>query len=188
MHKTRSRSPNKHSEKVSSTPQKPHEEPVFLNVYDLLRLNDFTKTVGLGVYHTGIEVYGVEYGFTGRSSSRSGIFEMTPRNDAELNESCYFNRSILLGATQLTPAQVKEVISQLGRCYRGQYYHLTNFNCNHFSNALAEFLCGQGIPSWVNRVANIITHVPILNHLLPKDVINTRNHGRKASVQLTRPS
>lgn len=39
--------------------------PVMLNVYDLTTQNDWTYHCGIGVFHTGVEVYGVEYAFGG---------------------------------------------------------------------------------------------------------------------------
>ena len=38
-------------------------EPVILNVYDMFWTNDYTSNVGVGVYHSGLEVYGREYAY-----------------------------------------------------------------------------------------------------------------------------
>ena len=38
-------------------------EPVILNIYDMFWTNDYTANVGLGVYHSGLEVYGREYAY-----------------------------------------------------------------------------------------------------------------------------
>jgi hypothetical protein len=39
--------------------------PVIVNVYDLSPQNKYTYGCGLGIFHSGVEVYGVEYAFGG---------------------------------------------------------------------------------------------------------------------------
>ncbi len=48
---------------------------VFCNVYDLSPANDYGWSVGIGAFHSGIEVYGVEYSF----GSGGGVFASTPK-------------------------------------------------------------------------------------------------------------
>jgi len=38
---------------------------VWVNVYDLMPQNSWTYWCGVGVFHTGVEVYGIEYAFGG---------------------------------------------------------------------------------------------------------------------------
>ncbi|XP_020803424.1 desumoylating isopeptidase 2 [Drosophila serrata] len=142
-----------------------HKEPVLLNVYDLCNLNDYTIAVGLGVFHSGIQVYGTEYGFGGHDlPATTGIFEMEPCNyKGELRDSFRFRQSILLGYTRLSRVEVQRIVDRLGRRqFSGRAYHLVSHNCNHFSIKLADILCGRPIPGWVNRLANLISRVPFL--------------------------
>ena len=40
---------------------------VFLNVYDLSEQNDYLYWCGFGVFHTGVEVFGSEFAYGGRT-------------------------------------------------------------------------------------------------------------------------
>lgn len=117
-----------------------NREPVILNVYDMLWTNDYTRNIGLGVYHSGVEVYGSEYGFGGHQLPFSGIFEICPKSHAQLGEQFRFGESIVIGFTEFTEEEVRHIIDELGKQFRGDRYHLMNNNCNHFSSNLAQVL------------------------------------------------
>ena len=51
-------------------------EPVILNIYDMFWTNDYTGNLGVGVYHSGLEVYGREYAYGGHPFPFSGIFDI----------------------------------------------------------------------------------------------------------------
>lgn len=143
--------------------------PVYLNVYDMYWLNDYASSIGVGVFHSGIEVYGTEYAYGGHPFPFSGIFENTPQDADELGENFRFRERILLGQTDFTAEDVQKIIQQLGHEYRGDKYHLISKNCNHFSSQLSKTLTGQELPSWINRLANISGSLPFLEKWIPQE-------------------
>lgn len=135
--------------------------PVFLNVYDLAPQNAWTLWCGVGVFHTGVEVYGVEYAFGGHEYDVSGVFATNPR---EAPGAVLFREAVPMGETDLTPQQVQALVQRMGEAYKGNRYHLLQSNCNHFASDLCVQLVGRAPPGWVNRLAGIAV---ALHCLLP---------------------
>ncbi|KAE9413433.1 hypothetical protein Angca_010114, partial [Angiostrongylus cantonensis] len=132
-------------------------------------LNDYASNIGFGIFHSGIEVYGVEYSYGGHPYAFSGVFENSPQDAEELGENFKFRQCIVIGETSFTPTAVHELIKSLGQEYRGDRYHLISRNCNHFSAVLAKALTGKDIPTWINRLANFSGSIPFLERCLPQE-------------------
>ncbi|KAL5783041.1 hypothetical protein ACOSP7_008070 [Xanthoceras sorbifolium] len=125
--------------------------PVYLNVYDLTPINGYAYWFGLGIYHSGVQVHGVEYGFGAHDHSTTGIFEVEPKQCPGFT----FRKSILIGRTDLGPREVRVFMEKLAEEYSGNTYHLITKNCNHFCNDVCLKLTKKPIPRWVNRLARL---------------------------------
>ncbi|XP_020872819.1 deSI-like protein At4g17486 [Arabidopsis lyrata subsp. lyrata] len=125
--------------------------PVYLNVYDLTPMNVYGYWLGIGIYHSGLEVHGVEYGYGAHEHSSSGIFEVEPKKCPGFT----FRKSILVGETEMRAKEVRTFMEKLSEEYQGNKYHLITRNCNHFCNHVCLKLTQNSIPSWVNRLARL---------------------------------
>ncbi|XP_042063033.1 deSI-like protein At4g17486 [Salvia splendens] len=125
--------------------------PVYLNVYDLTPINGYAYWLGLGIYHSGVQVHGVEYAFGAHEHSTTGIFEVEPKHCPGFT----FRKSILIARSDLGPKEVRALMENLAREYPGNAYNLISKNCNHFCNDVCLRLTGKQIPRWVNRLARL---------------------------------
>ncbi|KAF3448280.1 hypothetical protein FNV43_RR08993 [Rhamnella rubrinervis] len=136
---------------------------LYLNVYDLTPVNNYLYLFGLGIFHSGIEAHGLEYGFGAHEYPTSGVFEVEPR-------SCpgfIFRRSVLLGSTDLSCSEFRSFMEHISGKYHGDTYHLIAKNCNHFTDEVCMQLTGKPIPGWVNRLARVGS---VCNCLLPESI------------------
>ncbi|KAL5748427.1 hypothetical protein ACOSP7_025469 [Xanthoceras sorbifolium] len=136
---------------------------LYLNVYDLTPVNNYLYWFGLGIFHSGIEAHGMEYGFGAHEFSSSGVFEVEPK-------SCpgfIFRRSVLLGTTNMSRVEFRSFMEHISGKYHGDTYHLIAKNCNHFTDEVCKQLTGKAIPGWVNRLARLGS---FCNCLLPESI------------------
>ncbi|CAN4127649.1 unnamed protein product [Withania somnifera] len=140
---------------------------LYLNIYDLTPVNNYLYWAGLGVFHSGIEVHGLEYGYGAHDYPTSGVFEVEPR-------SCpgfIFRRSVLLGSTDMSRSEVRSFMEHISEKYHGDSYHLIAKNCNHFTDEVCSRLTGKPIPGWVNRLARVGS---FCHCILPESIQVTR--------------
>lgn len=103
--------------------------PVELNVYDLLHpenpdavpnMNWYLYGFGVGLYHSGVSIYGTEYCYGGHPDAHTGVFEVAPRKAPDAK----FRQTVLVGRTSLTPPQVSELVQAMMRVWTGNTYNL----------------------------------------------------------------
>ncbi|XP_051114632.1 deSI-like protein At4g17486 [Andrographis paniculata] len=136
---------------------------LYLNIYDLTPVNNYLYWFGCGIFHSGVEAHGLEYGFGAHEYPTSGVFEVEPR-------SCpgfIFRRSIVLGSIDLSHSEFKSFMEHLSNKYHGDTYNLISKNCNHFTEDVCLQLTGKPIPGWVNRLARLGS---LCNCLLPESL------------------
>ena len=121
-----------------------HEERVVLNVYDLSTVNQYTASLGVGLFHTGIVVFGIEYSF-----SQSGISKGAPGNAG----GPPLRQQIVLGKIRIASFECERMIDSLRDNFPPGSYDLITKNCNNFTDACSRLLLKKSIPAWVNRAA-----------------------------------
>ncbi|URD98808.1 hypothetical protein MUK42_32317 [Musa troglodytarum] len=154
--------------------------PVHLNVYDLTPINGYAYWLGLGVYHSGVQVHGVEYAYGAHDHPTTGIFEGEPRQCPGF----VFRKSILIGRTDLGPREVRALMEELAAKYTGDTYNLISKNCNHFCNEASLRLTGKPIPRWVNRLAKIVAFLSRRSSF-PSQSTGSRSSRRPSSLSST---
>ncbi|KAK4491070.1 hypothetical protein RD792_001792, partial [Penstemon davidsonii] len=137
--------------------------PVYLNVYDLTPINGYAYWLSLGIYHSGVQVHGIEYAFGAHEHSTTGIFEVEPKHCPGFT----FRKSILVGRTDLESEEIREFMEELAEEYSGNTYNIITKNCNHFCNDVCLRLAARPIPRWVNRLARFGL---LCNCVLPADL------------------
>ena len=126
-------------------------------------LSRLLPSMGMGAYHTSLEVDGYRYTF----AANAGIVKTLSRNEG-VPPGAQFQESIPLGASSMSNrGELNQVIKVLGdEFFTPTAYHLVHRNCNHFTETLATAVilnrtlaepnCPTSLstyPSWINRLA-----------------------------------
>ncbi|KAI0514435.1 PUL domain-containing protein [Xylaria bambusicola] len=137
---------------------------VHLLVYDLS--GGLARQMSMGmlgfqldaIYHTSIELEGVEYVYDG------GINSIRP-GSSHLGRPL---ERILLGKTELPLEVIVEYIDSLREIYTPQAYDLFRHNCNNFSNDFSTFMLGKGIPEHIANMPQAVLDSPFGRILQPQ--------------------
>ena len=143
---------------------------VILNVYDLHDANSYLSNVGLGLFHTGVQIRGYEYSF-----SQVGISKTAPKSPIFGN----FRESIEIGQCQ---GNLEQILNDFRSAdFAPGMYDLTKRNCNHFSDSFCRALAKRGIPDSINRVADVGTALRNANETVQEIVNPYVNYVQRAS-------
>ena len=108
----------------------------------------------MGLYHTSIMVHGNEFSYGGHAMERSGIVVVQEGDSAGL----VLKESLPIGYTYYGSDEMDEAIEYFGDFWRGCDYDPFSKNCNHFTEALASYLCEKNVlyyPSYINRFCKL---------------------------------
>lgn len=105
-----------------------------------------------GVFHAGVEVYGLEwcFGFSD-SDTRSGVCCMDPKTHPQH----HYRQTVEMGRAHLKPEDIADILADLVEEYPGVDYDLLRRNCCHFASDFTKRLGVGSIPGWINRAAKV---------------------------------
>jgi len=137
---------------------------VTLHLYDLsngmgTKIAPFLISNDLqGVWHTGLCVFGKEYFF-----SRDTVFD-------ESGATSFGKplKVVSLGYTLWRQSELhKYIVDELKPRFHRGTYDAIDFNCNNFTNALAQYLLGKNLPDEVFNMANNLKTSTLIRTLRP---------------------
>jgi hypothetical protein len=140
-------------------------ERIFLNIYHLQKCLNTTcfKCCCMGVFHSGIEMFGAEFAFGGSSESSTGIFFCSPMHSVSsrhFGEQFELLSSTCVGYSKMTPTHLTKLIDMISPEWPANSYNLISRNCNHFVESfLAQIACRRQLPSFVNRCSRLAVSV-----------------------------
>lgn len=117
--------------------------------------------LGGGIYHSGVEVDGVEYAFGMHAHSSTGVWMQEPTRlpAGFANGQAVLIRSLGVAHTTIPPRSLRRVVVELMQQWPGNAYDVISRNCNHFAGAFIGALLDakdgmRYVPAWVNRAAS----------------------------------
>lgn len=90
--------------------------------------------IGLGFYHTAIQILGVEVAYGGHEYNETGVYSIAPKALAGAS----FIRSIYLGHSWLSREEIAGILLEAATRWIGREYDLLRHNCNDFTAYIAR--------------------------------------------------
>lgn len=131
---------------------------IYLNIYDLCPCwNSMAHCAGLGVYHTGLELGGVEYSFDNHPDQEEGLIWHPPyHQDESLQRRLPLRVRVLLGRSYCKLDAGHTLLRSMTSDWPSGSYDLLECNCHHWCATAACVLDVQGVPNWVTRSAAVL--------------------------------
>ncbi|CBZ55121.1 conserved hypothetical protein [Neospora caninum Liverpool] len=106
-----------------------------------------------GIWHTGIVVYGIEYFYGG------GVCTLPPE-EVERNYHMQPERVLTMGFTTVDKATFDAFVQQISPRFTMATYDLLNWNCNHFTTELTQYLLNKPIPDYIRFQVQEVAQTP----------------------------
>ena len=125
----------------------------------LLMVSGFLPAIGMGAYHTSLEVKVMNLKYTFAAGGGIMVGRSTGP-DVGVPNGAKYSTSICLGNSNKTREELLEIVRRLGTLFFTPHsYNLVHRNCNHFAETLATALLSpqkrlESFPKWLNRLAN----------------------------------
>ena len=153
MKETRKRKLNKFKsfEEYISKKEFQKGTPVWLNVYHLTWLNYLLQIIGLGIFHTSIEINSNEYSFGSTDEDVAGFYI---NKVGQISKELTLKEKIYMGNTIYKKNNIERLLALESPYWMGRTYDPFLKNCNHFTkNFLKIILVGNiNYPIYINRI------------------------------------
>lgn len=133
-----------------------------------------------GVFHAGVEIYGIEWCYGYAPPGYMGVSHLAPRTHPQHS----YRTTVPLGRTQLSDEEVKTVVARYAQTWPGSEYHIIHHNCLNFCNALCQELGVRRIPGWVDRVTRAASFVDQTSKNAMEGLGNTVELARNITIDL----
>lgn len=124
---------------------------VFLNVYYKSTISVLLQYIGLGIFHTAVEVNNNEYSFGYTNEGYCGIVI----NHIGQSEWTFVKEKFYIGKTLYSQENINELIMNISDTWIGNTYNCFNKNCNDFSKYFSSILLLEDFyfPKYINESA-----------------------------------
>ena len=138
-----------------------HRPLVTLALYDLCTCcNSCAHALGVGVYHSGIVLGGLEYTYDNvyePHPSGSGVVAHAPYyTDRERQKELPLRCTLPLGRSLYTTSQSHKLLRSLGSQWQAHAYDLVEQNCHHWCIEASAALGVTPLPRWVTRSGDLM--------------------------------